>query len=69
MIVCLQIEDTQLRKKLFPEGTFPDSMAMKDAPRVCTEDENIPFQRGMKRPVKFVPPSRSRQRRVPGGTR
>ena len=69
IIVCLRIEHTQLRKKLFPEGTFPDSVALEDAARLRTEGENLPLQRGVKRPVSVRPPPRARQRRVPGGSR
>ena len=56
IIVCLRIEHTQLRKKLFPEGTFPDSVALKDGARLCTEGKNLPLERGVKRPVSVRPP-------------
>ena len=61
IIVCLRIEHTQLREKLFPEGTFPDSMALKDAAGLCTQGENLPLERGMNWPVEFGPRPRSRQ--------
>ena len=57
-IVFFRIEHcAQLRKKLFPEGTFPHSVPLKNAARLRrTEDENLPLQRGVKRPVIVCPP-------------
>ena len=69
IIVCLRIEHTQLRKKLFPEGTFPDSVALEDLAGFRTEGEDLPLQRRVKGPVGICPPPGSRQRRVPGGKR
>jgi len=63
--LCPSIVVRQLRKKLFPEGTFPDSVALKDGAGLRTEGENLPLQRGVKRPVSVRPPPRARQRRVP----
>jgi len=54
--LCPSIVVRQLRKKLFPEGTFPDSVALEDAARLRTEGENLPLQRGVKRPVSVRPP-------------
>jgi len=54
--LCPTIVVRQLRKKLFPEGTFPDSVALKDGARLCTEGENLPLKRGVKRPVSVCPP-------------
>jgi len=54
--LCPSIVVRQLRKKLFPEGTFPDSVALKDGARLCTEGKNLPLERGVKRPVSVRPP-------------
>ena len=67
IIVCLRIEHTQLRKKLFPEGTFPDSVALKDDAGLRTESKDLSLERSVERPVRVRPATRSSQRRVPGG--
>jgi len=56
----------QLRKKLFPEGTFPDSVALKDDAGLRTESKDLSLERSVERPVRVRPPTGSSQRRVPG---
>ena len=65
IIVCLRIEHTQLRKKLFPEGTFPDSVALKDDAGLRTESKDLSLERSVERPVRGLPGALVSQRGIP----